>query len=539
MEQVPSQETTSREILVKNRLRTAQRSAILDDYFKDSKKTELIQELIPSDRQRSDTGVDEAGLRYLTEALGKNTHTALFNLAASAKDPMELYNILFNIADLKNVKSSTWKFKESEDHFLGRRLPEDIDISHGAENLAEVMLADKDAEIVNPDSKYILESLFYIISARNVPLEDKRRILNNFYAAKPSMNVESVNKLNQKTYGQESSFWSHVDGSWIDPNLAPVSAPKGHAGHPKKPNIASRVAKDINARLNRLDEEITQAPEIASLEGRLEEAEGLLKESRLREAKTIERTEQEGWQRVLGARVEIKPLPSTVTPEVRRNLERLGLELRYMPALDIGNHEQLREKGVEAYLAELQKRYPNWKPFESLDERERVDYRVSRNLEKVYWDIVRAGQVDFPLLPGQWMAVETVEKPNYGRKYPKTTLAEKLGFPDDRFNASWYSVHGAIDIEKRKILSEIGLTDREADFRLLETLEWNLLGNREGWGKTNASEWTNSKYINWSGDSFRIVTGRSEVGGASHVAADPPNNRISSVGFRTAIVLNS
>jgi hypothetical protein len=50
---------------------------------------------------------------------------------------------------------------------------------------------------------------------------------------------------------------------------------------------------------------------------------------------------------------------------------------------------------------------------------------------------------------------------------------------------------------KRKrlgVLSEIGLTDRPVDLRCLETIEWNLLGNREGWGKTSSFEMTNTRF---------------------------------------------
>jgi hypothetical protein len=45
-------------------------------------------------------------------------------------------------------------------------------------------------------------------------------------------------------------------------------------------------------------------------------------------ASELARREQEAWQNILGTRVEVKPLPDSVTPEVRRNLERMGFCLR-------------------------------------------------------------------------------------------------------------------------------------------------------------------------------------------------------------------
>jgi hypothetical protein len=86
------------------------------------------------------------------------------------------------------------------------------------------------------------------------------------------------------------------------------------------------------------------------------------------------------------------------------------------------------------------------------------------------------------------MAVETAEKPAWSdkcRKYPPTLVAEKLGFGDDRVNVSWNDAHTAVVREKQSILVEVGLSGHPADLRFLEALEWNLLANRQGWGKTD------------------------------------------------------
>lgn len=253
----------------------------------------------------------------------------------------------------------------------------------------------------------------------------------------------------------------------------------------------------------------------------------------------LARGEQEAWQNILGTRVEVKPLPDSVTPEVRSNLEQLGFDLRYVPTLDLGSKSYLREREVDEYLAELQQKYPKWKPLESLSDRERADHTVPRNLEKsYYWRHVEDGTIAFPVLPGQWMAVEIVEKPSHRKKYARTPFAERLRFQDDRFNVSWNVAHKAIEREKSRFLSDIGVSGRSVDLRFLEAIEWNLLGNREGWGKTNTSEWTNTKYRG-SGLPSRLVIGDSESYGAAGVGWILPNYPYSFVGFRAALVLGS
>lgn len=244
--------------------------------------------------------------------------------------------------------------------------------------------------------------------------------------------------------------------------------------------------------------------------------------------------EQTEWQETLGKRIEVPQVPDIVTPEVFRNLERMGLELRFIPALDIGNITELRRDGSQSFLEGIERRYPKWKRYEGLIAEEGEDHEISRNLNEWFWDGVKDGEIDFPSLPGQWMAVETLDKPAYGDKYPRTPLAEKLGFRDDRFNVSWNDVNAAIAKEKRKILTEIGLPS--ADLRQLEALEWNILGNREGWGKTDTYEWTNTERRGL-GFSYRLVVGYSGLGGAAYARWDDPEYSDGDVGFRVAVIL--
>src|SRR3989344_2165267 len=119
----------------------------------------------------------------------------------------------------------------------------------------------------------------------------------------------------------------------------------------------------------------------------------------------------------------------------------------------------VKEFKVEDYLKELTKEYPNWKPKESLNDTELKDHNVSRNLEEWYWKSVKSGEIDFPNLPGVWVAVETMPKPKIGDKYKKTWISDKLGF-EDRFNVSWDDAQKAINKERKAILSEAGLPEK-------------------------------------------------------------------------------
>jgi len=153
----------------------------------------------------------------------------------------------------------------------------------------------------------------------------------------------------------------------------------------------------------------------------------------------------------------------------------------------------------------------------------------------LFWEKVKQGRVDLPSLPGSWVAVETLPKPSYGEKYQKTAFGQRLGL-SDRFNVSWNDAKEATDKAKPKFFSEIGL--RRGEIRFLNVLEWNLLANRFGWGKTNTYEWTNSEYRE-SGGSCRLFVGDSGDGGAAYINGDYPGAAGDNVGFRLAVVFGT
>lgn len=246
--------------------------------------------------------------------------------------------------------------------------------------------------------------------------------------------------------------------------------------------------------------------------------------------------EQNAWRDVLGTNVEVPPLPAVVTPEVKRNLERLGFELRYIPKLDIDTLDELKRKGEDTFLDDLQRRYPNWRRYETLSDTEREDHAVTRNLEQWFWGLAKEDRMDFPSMPGRWIAVETMPKPSYGDTYAKTPVGDGLGL-EDRFNVSWDDANQAIQTHKRDLLTEAGLP-ASMDVRMLEAVEWNLLANREGWGSTNTYEWTNTEARD-DGDPHRVIVGLSVLGGAANAIWSHPSSSGVNVGFRVAVVLGT
>lgn len=242
-------------------------------------------------------------------------------------------------------------------------------------------------------------------------------------------------------------------------------------------------------------------------------------------------SEQDAWEKVLGTLIEIEPFPSSVTPEVKNNLEAFGFKLMYLPRLELGSLAELKSREARFYLDELQKRYPNWKHYETMSEVEKKDQSVPRNLVERFWRGVENNEFMFPKL-GRWVAVENIPKPSQGEKYKITQLPSMLGF-ENRVGVSRVELSAAMDREKAGLITKMEL--KESDIRLPEPLEWNLMANREGWGATQTMELVNVTNNN------TVWVGNSESGGAASfwVGMAPANTRNNSVGFRIVVVLSS
>lgn len=247
------------------------------------------------------------------------------------------------------------------------------------------------------------------------------------------------------------------------------------------------------------------------------------------------KNEQEAWKKVLGVDVEVSPLPDSVTPEVREKLKNLGMELRFIPDVNLGTLADIKRDGVDEYLKNRQRLYPNWHKYETLTDSQKEDHSIGRNLEEWYWNLVKDEKVPFPQLPGKWIAVETMPKPKYGDKYSSSQITDELGL-EDRFNVTWNDANKAINEAEGNILAAAGLPIIGEQVRMLEAIEWNLLANREGWGKTNTYEWTNTE-LRADGDSDRVIVGFSGNGGAADACWYRPEYSDDDLGFRLAVVL--
>lgn len=269
-------------------------------------------------------------------------------------------------------------------------------------------------------------------------------------------------------------------------------------------------------------------------------------------ANKIIENERREWKKILGVDTEVLPLPNSVTPDVIGNLKILGMELRFVPRIDYGTKDDVNKKaktlslkkgivdvGIQNYLKNFEKKYPNLHQYESLLDSQKRDPSISRNLSEWYWNSIKSGEINFPNLSGKWIAVETIPKPDKGENYTPSTITEILGFKD-RFNVSWNNANDAINKEKEYILLNAGLDN--GNVRMLEAVEWNLLANREGWGKTDSYEWTNTGHHEFFMSQFsinaqRITVGSSTEGGAASASYRLPMYPENNVGFRIAIVL--
>ncbi len=259
-----------------------------------------------------------------------------------------------------------------------------------------------------------------------------------------------------------------------------------------------------------------------------------------------QKREQQYWQEKLKPRnpnkypVEVLPLPDYITPAVEAKLSRLRMAVRSLPRLDIGTLDELKQMGVDDFLARIEQRYTGWRVYEKLSDSEKKDHSLWRLPRESYWQFVIDGKVPFPDYQGGSYAIEIIPKPVCPGSYEKTLISDMFGFPD-RFGISWNDASQSIQTNKGKLLQEAGLPSH-LDTRMLKTHEWNLMANREGWGKTNTYEWVEDKYHKYSilyGMPDHLIIGDSDGGGAGYVSWFRPGRSYGDVGFRFAVVLGS
>lgn len=204
-------------------------------------------------------------------------------------------------------------------------------------------------------------------------------------------------------------------------------------------------------------------------------------------------------EKVLGIDIDVKPLPAVVTPQVVKSLEQWGFKLRYIPQLQLGDVTDLRNKEIIDFVQDIVCRYPLWSmagwwPRPSKGELNFFESEKSKNLGYDFWDHVRNGNISFPQVESQWVAIET--KQREGKHYSFAPLSDRLKLPrpqkaGDDFK--FHRIHKVVQDVQDSFLSEIGLHG-SALIRLPEAVELNLVNNAERWRYKR--EWTNTKIWN-------------------------------------------
>jgi len=167
----------------------------------------------------------------------------------------------------------------------------------------------------------------------------------------------------------------------------------------------------------------------------------------------VMRREQQGWEITTGAEIDIKKLPKFLNHEVVEGLRQSGYPyIGYTPALDT---QKLKEDDIKDLKNEA-KIYPNLTPLAHYG----------------YWSKVDRGQVERPILPGEWVGIGE-------RRY---LFKSKATWRDSMLDSQE---------QGQKTIDELGLPVGVVTPRLLEPHELQLWSQRMGWNVIR--EWTNTK----------------------------------------------
>lgn len=254
-------------------------------------------------------------------------------------------------------------------------------------------------------------------------------------------------------------------------------------------------------------------------------------------------------KQLFGREYEIASMPEFITQDVYDKLQAQGFDLFYIPDvlnginfpknISLGGRllkRFIKDDPVSIFLEELNAKNPYWKHLEALPMSDRSDLDVTRNLQRWYWDQIYNRKIEFPDLPGQWYAVETLNKPSYGvNRYADTLITSMLGM-HDRFNHSQSDVKNKIQSVEKNILELVGLPET-LPVRLPYAIEWNVFANRQGWGKTKSYEYVEDNVLSLGKPEYCLKVGGADEGGASHVDPVHPENVCHAVGCRLIIPL--
>jgi len=167
-------------------------------------------------------------------------------------------------------------------------------------------------------------------------------------------------------------------------------------------------------------------------------------------------------ERTTGTKIEVPPLPDYITPKMLKKMEDKGVELMFDPGLDFGSFEELQRIGVEEYMSKLKQRYPKLR------------------IDSSYWSEVAKGSVDFPRLPGKWIAIETMRTFLDGGEEGKKKIDSYYPFvPYDERDLVWNTIKEFIKRDESKILDYFGLEIGEVRIpNALEFFLFDYLGDK-------------------------------------------------------------
>jgi hypothetical protein len=243
------------EIQTKDQLRSIQRTQVLGR-LKDESLRQFLHVFISSDKPIGISYIKDyidpklkQSLNAIVGSLGENTHTVLFGLAATARNPQELANIFVVLSHLNWTDKGNIVLR-SEDRFAQRRLSGRIKPNERVKSEADRILKEKDLRyyftpnVLNNARPYLLESFLYIMSTSNIHIDNRLQVLRRLLDLKKQFYYDSV-QANMHTvptiFDRDATFWKDVDGSWIDPNLESIiPTPKiEKSNNPKKNRIPS------------------------------------------------------------------------------------------------------------------------------------------------------------------------------------------------------------------------------------------------------------------------------------------------------------
>ena len=231
--------------------------------------------------------------------------------------------------------------------------------------------------------------------------------------------------------------------------------------------------------------------------------------------------EKEKLKEFFGEEIEVPPLPSEITPKRYEEWKEKGLELHYLPPVEMKEDSD----------------FPGWEKKPGKRHTPHAQWGIE------FFDAIKNGDLpaDAATLSGAWTLIDTRRKPQYNsanQRYEDDPLGpvlealrKKNFIADFKVKGSRYDISPE-EFEKpevRAALAEALGIPVEA-LHLPRAIDYNYIGNAfyPEWGETDTYEWFEDVYKG----QHRLYGGDSDGGGLSHVSWIGAASRYASIGFR-------